>query len=746
MEITICLVLLFIVYIAIKGAASSKKVSRNNEVALRVEISGPGAYSHNYDQSDRPKGPPATWYEYGKKVGIKGHDILGGLIYVGTNLPDSHGYQNDACLINPKLPIKSAEPWEEKGVMGYWPQYGSIPPKCRGAYLKWLATGRNEPEADIGYVFLFFYGLERRLFVDAPIGKVTVKERLEIVNEVRRLMNIYGSNRSFYGYAGNFLATEWAMFQNDEPIPEYLDFDNRYCTEPFQMVLAKTVEAGKPIPSGMALQWYRLHPEVSLRTPARRCAKEFRNLFVQRYTQKHGSGIIVKPNKTRLKLEYHPASPSISHDLKLNVPDLPNPFILKAPIKLIGQIIDECTQELESYSRYLGRKGNDSKSLAALSLIPKDLINQTSASKAIHDRLTMICKDGVGFIPLETLYDAIGQKPPIKLLKKDNESLAGFIENIGFGIAPDIRYHNMKPNIDGNIAIFPNGHGVDFRPSKEFRTVGTILRFGAMVSQIDQDIASEEEVILQSIVKDNGELTNIEKKSLLAFLHWCLRTKLNATGLKARLSEVSDNEKTAISHILISVAHADGEIKPEEIKELEKLYTTLGLNKERVTGDIHAVAAQNGPVTVGVKDPDTSFSIPQPARPVGTARGFVLNEELIKIRQEETTQVKGVLEDIFTNQEEDEPETVSEGAMVSDNPLSLLDENHQILFNKLIVKESWEKTSFQEVCKNLGLMVDGAMEVLNEWAFENVNAPLIDDGEPIYVDVSLAKEIVNVEQ
>jgi hypothetical protein len=42
-------------------------------------------------------------------------------------------------------------------------------------------------------------------------------------------------------------------------------------------------------------------------------------------------------------------------------------------------------------------------------------------------------------------------------------------------------------------------------------------------------------------------------------------------------------------------------------------------------------------------------------------------------------------------------------------------------------------------------MVDGAMEVLNEWAFENANAPLIDDGEPIYVDVSLAKEIVDVQ-
>ena len=35
------------------------------------------------------------------------------------------------------------------------------------------------------------------------------------------------------------------------------------------------------------------------------------------------------------------------------------------------------------------------------------------------------------------------------------------------------------------------------------------------------------------------------------------------------------------------------------------------------------------------------------------------------------------------------------------------------------------------------------MEVLNEWAFDTANAPLIEDGEPIYVDINLAKEIMN---
>ena len=746
MKIIIGLIILYVIYRALKGSSKTKKPTQSNEVTLRVEVSGPGSYRDSYDRSDKPSGPPADWYPLNSKVRVKGYDIPGGLIYVGTNLSDYDGYQNDACLINPKLPIKPAEPWEAGDEMGYWPYYGHIPAKCRGAYLKWLAGGRIEPETYIGYVFLFFYGLERRLIVDGTNGSVSSQERSEIIDEVQRLLKNYGRNRSFRGYANNLLAMEWALFQNEKPTPSYIDFDDRYCTEPFQLVLAKNVAAGNSIPADMALNWFRLNPNVNLKTPARRCAKEFRNLFARRYYQKFGDGIIVKPNKTRLRIDYRAASPSIRSDSKLKVPDLPDPFILTGPIKKIGTIIDECTQELESYSRFLGRKGSDPKSLAALSLIPKELISQTSGAKIINERLAKICNGGIGFLPVATLYKTIGQKVPPKLLKKDLESLASFVENMGFGIAPDIRYHNMKFSLDGNIAVFPKGHGIDFNPTKEFRTVGTILRLGAMVSQIDQDAAPEEEATLQSLVQDNRELTNIEKESLLAFLHWSMRTPQNAAGLKARLSGVSENQNTAISHILVSVAHADGEIKPEEIKQLEKLYTTLGLNKEQVTGDIHALAAESGPVTVGLKDADTSFAIPQPARPVGTARGFILNEELIRIRKEETKQVKSVLEDIFAEQEDDESDSIPEGAMVSNNPLASLDEAHQNLFNHLVSQESWEREAFQATCKSLGLMVDGAMEVLNEWAFENANAPLIDDGEPIYVDVSLAKEIVDVQQ
>jgi tellurite resistance protein len=746
MEIIIGIIIVYVIYRVAKGASTSKKNPVRPEVTVRFEVSGPGRYAGDSERYERPSGKPAKWYSAGQSVSVQGYDITGGLIYVGETLLDTSGYDNDACLINPKLKASPAEPWDGGDEMSYWPQYARISPKCRGAYLKWLASGRSEPEANIGYVFLFFYGLERRLFVDAQKGSVPATERAEIVQEVNRLLKIYGGNRSFRGYASNLLAMEWVLYQSDKPVPAYLDFNDRYCSEPFQVVLAKYVSAGKPIPSDVALQWIILHPEFGLRTPARRCTKEFKELFSRRYKQQFGEGLIVKPNKTPLRLEYRAASSSIRGDLKLKVPDLPNPFILTAPLKKLSSLVEECTNELEPYSRFLGRKDNDPNSLAALALLPKELMHQSPAAQKAKSQLAQVCAYGVGLISVENLYACFGEKPPLQIGKKESENLAALVEGMGFGIAPDIRFHNIKPNLDGKIAIFPNGHGIDFRPSKEYRTLGTILRLGAMVSQIDDDLSPAEEATLQSLVNENRDLTQIERDSLLAFLQWCLNTPQGTAGIKQRLSEVSTAEKTAISHILISVAFADGRIDPKEVKHLEKLYTTLGLNKEQVTSDLHTLAAANEPVTVGLRDTEPTFSIPTPAIEPVKPKGFSLNEELIRIRTEETRQVKGVLEGIFADQEEDLAENdITTITSTSENPLTALDKAHQDFFHRLLQQETWERSSLHELCKELGLMVDGAMEVLNEWSFDNANAPLIDDGDPVFVDVNLAREIVNVQ-
>ncbi|MEN1436945.1 TerB N-terminal domain-containing protein, partial [Pseudomonas aeruginosa] len=83
----------------------------------------------------------------------------------------------------------------------YWPSYDNITTEARRAYLQWLSSGRKAPHANIGYVFLFFYGLERRAFVDAKTNQAAAAEIPSIIAEVERLLSIYDENHSFNTYA-----------------------------------------------------------------------------------------------------------------------------------------------------------------------------------------------------------------------------------------------------------------------------------------------------------------------------------------------------------------------------------------------------------------------------------------------------------------------------------------------------------------------------------------------------------------
>ena len=91
--------------------------------------------------------------------------IQGGLIYVGRELErfDGRYMDNDSSLVDLTLKTDFRSPDYAGDQMGYWPSYRRITPQSRAAYIEWLASDRSNPETYIGYVFIYFYGLERRL-------------------------------------------------------------------------------------------------------------------------------------------------------------------------------------------------------------------------------------------------------------------------------------------------------------------------------------------------------------------------------------------------------------------------------------------------------------------------------------------------------------------------------------------------------------------------------------------------------
>lgn len=735
--LVLALVLVIGVVRAILNRSSSVKPD------LTQDSAPPPPSRYLSDNSGSPnRGKAAVWFGPGSIVIIQGREIRDGLFYLGESLPDPAGYENDACLINQKLKVTFSESPSESGGLPYWPRFARLSPLERGVYLRWLINGRSDTGIEIGFVFLYFYGLERRLIFDGRENVLSVSERAAIKNEIFRLLGIYGNNRSFRNYAANLLAAEWIINQKGEAIPEYINLSNGNLLGPFQIKLAEDVANGRPISAATAFQWLCLRPDFYFRTPARRCENEFRKLFAQLYRQKFGDGMIVRPNKTPLVIEYQAASPSLQVGIKFASQGSPSPFNLSSPVKKLIELAEVCTNQLDAYSRHLARPTSDPNALFAVSLLPPILIPESPLGHKVREVLGTLCPQGPATASLFDIYEQLGQKSPANWGRKEIDSITSILDAMGYGIAPDVRYHNIKAGKDGVVTIFPQGNGTDFKPSVEFLSVNTILLLGASVSSADSDVSHSERALLQALIDDNRKLTQPEKSSLSALRHWCMSAPPGRPSMKPRIASISKDERWEIGKLMISVAHSDGRVDPKEIKALEKIYRLLELPPDRVLTDIHEFAATNEPITVSLGDEIATYSIPRES--TGDATTFILNQKIIDMRQAETEQVKNLLEEIFVEAEPEIPAVpvVSE-VHESKGNLETLDRLHRALFLRLTTNETWTRTEFETICSELGLMPDGAIEGINEWSFKSVNAALIEDGEPVYVDMELAEELTN---
>ncbi len=142
------------------------------------------------------------WVPKGQSVTIAGRTI-DGMAYIGTPPRIDSSYYGESCraYIDPSLSVARVGSDKSGDHMPYWPGYSSIPAVCRATYLDWLAGGRQDGTINPGYMFLFFYGLERRFLIEQPSDD----EKQEIVAEVERLKSLFSENYSAQRYLGEFI-------------------------------------------------------------------------------------------------------------------------------------------------------------------------------------------------------------------------------------------------------------------------------------------------------------------------------------------------------------------------------------------------------------------------------------------------------------------------------------------------------------------------------------------------------------
>lgn len=746
MEIIIILVFISVVVYALYSSSNKQKNKSGKPSSHNIK-----PFEARQDQRLNADGD-RFWIPQNQQVTVSGYKIDGGLIYVGESLGSVRNpHSPDPALINPKLKVNKTSLDHAGSSMTYWPSYSDIKPAARAAYLDWLSTGRKNPTAYIGYVFLFFYGLERRLLIDSDKSGVSLSEAATIISEVERLLGIYGYNGSFNRYASNFLDVIRLKFQVEDLIVEKEE-TTRWGEYPvsFQIALARLAKNGQPVSVEYALRWAKYHSDIYLRTPATRCREEFERLFEIRYRENFGDGIIVEANKSCIKIDYRPATSSI-FPMTLEITDLPDISGMTKPASQIRGIIDRCTEELSAYSRFIGRKPEEKSSLSAISLLPKELITQMNLGKV--DSLSCWAKNllqryEIAELQVEELLNVMETRSDKTLAKSDCVSIAQMLGILGYGIEPDIRFGDHKIDPAGKAVLFSLDEDEPRTPGPSYKSAAAALHLATAISAADGSVSEAEELHLERHLESSLHLSQPERKRLRAYMKWLILSSPGFSSLRKYIASLDDLSRKSIGFFLINVAHADGIVDPDEIKTLKKIYKLLKLDEETIYSDIHSIQSGGAtePVTVQKASPDhAEYPIPERAfsPPEVRDRTLVLDQNVIEIRRQDTQRIHILLSDIFS-QEEEQGATQFQASDISKGRMQTvfgLDEFHGCLVRELATRSYWSREDFERLCDNYGLMPDGAMETINTATYDLFDNPFIEEDDGLEINPDIVKEI-----
>jgi uncharacterized tellurite resistance protein B-like protein len=676
----------------------------------------------------------ARWFAPGETTTIAGYAIPGGFLYVGRHLNAVNELRAvEPALINPELPVApSSVDWSGEA-MTYWPSYSEIRSDCRAAFLRWLADGRKHPTVGIGYVFLFFYGLERRLLHDGGRGDLPAGERETIAGEVERLLDLYGGQPSFRRYAADFLAVARILAGTkrlSDSAPPSID-SSWEIPLAIRVGLAEIVAEGRPIPPQWALAWLRFHPETRLRTPAQRCPAEFEHLFESRYRQRFGEGIVVKPNRTKLVVRYKPASASFGGSVGVPLRDLTDVTALTAPVQKLRELADGCLGDLEAYSRLLGRDPQARGTVAAIALLPADLASSDVSPEA--DQVFQLVRGrlldrDVAIVEAKEILDCWATaNADGRLVKAEAVILAQFLHKSGYGFEPDVRFGGRVPKASEKLVLFRLPADAPAAPSSQFRSATALLQMAVLVAQADGRVDPAEESRLVAHLESALHLDPAERARLRAHLQWEMANHSTLADVKKKVTHLDPAKRETLGQFLVGVAAADGRLDRNEVEVLTKLYGLLGLPEDDLFRDLHSLGMPDS------RDAGVSAS----ARPV---RALTLDPARVQAKIAESAVVAALLQNIFADDETPVAPAILSGA--TGPSFTGLDSAHSAFVRELAGQPTWLRADLESRAARVGLLPDGALEVVNERAFDVCGEPLFEGDDPVVVNPEILKELM----
>jgi len=689
-----------------------------------------------------PNQGQARWITSGQVASFGNVRIPGGMFYLGSWL--AIGSRNTAqYAINPELPVDSRQADVAGVTMPYWPSYATVGPSARRALLDWLAGGRSDPRYGIGHVFLYFYGLEHRFFVDRE-----ATDREAIVAEIERLLSIYGDNHSFRGYANSFLAFAQIGSGEELHLPQLsADRERAEMDVVLRLHLGRQLAQSGSLDADNAFRWIAATPEVAFRTPAVRCFEELVRLWRERFKDRYPNGFAVK---TRSKLELTYTAASGAFEVPFVDKHQGYPDIASAQLSLgkLSQLLEECTDALDAFSRAVGRNPLARASISGAALLPPELRSDVASVALENFRwgvAAIMGERGHAKTTARTLMEIAGLEvePDGKIASTASGLLGQALDRLDLAMEPDRRYGTGTPRVDEVVYLFKAARGGPIDPDRgPVQVMRMQIEVGILAASADGEISIDElERVLRGVQADET-LMPIERARLCAFAADTYQNPPKLASLRKRLTDAPLAERQAYGKAAVATLGAGAAVNAKEVAFLERLYRLLGLPKDEVYRHVHIEATLAPPAkpTERIAPPAVKPSPAPTPRP-----GVQINIGELDQKRRQTEEVRKFLAELLSDSEDHAPAV----PLVPANDTSALPglaPSYAELVLLIGRQDVMSRADFERKANERRLLPSAAIDQINEWAIDSFGEPLFEDDGTLTIPKHLWERIAELQR
>ena len=703
-----------ILIIVIVNVANSSKNNHSATYYQENSYSTPTYSSYGYNNYSRNSTPKLKFYSKTDTVELFGYSITNSMFFTTndcTNLPFAINTNNK--------PIFSLYQLDE---LGYWPNYNRLTKEQQGFYIKWLSD--NKPIiSDLGYAYIYYYGLEYRALNEKKDLKEILFEIIELIKKFPRLN--YGYNLASYlifsinDYSDNEITLLINFIENHEDYYKYNKLRNSLLYKLDKDYFNKNVKFT-----------YADFDEDNVNGLSGRKGEIYKYYFAKAIENLEHSEIYNIRQKT---YKYYMAMYGEMHSIVYNQ---------IVPADKIRRIRLQAIKEIKGIAQNIKKFDSSADPLTEvekLAYLPPKLREHINYSINNFDFGEKAISD-VG-----TIAENLGFKIQDKATLRQSTLIADACKALGYEIEPNVNIDKKPYKKDTLVSIYKSQSPEKSSPI-EYQIASLFTDIGYQIALEDNELLQVEITYIENYIKKEFNLSPSERYRLQMRGDLLVHTKEINTSetIKKLIKMLDDSGRETIAQYIISVAMADGIVKDSELKILQKIFKQLEFSEDYLNSTLSELINNSDEVVTvekGTSVKKKGSKIPTEIETNEKVELKLDTEKLEKIKIN-TSEIHNVLQEIFADEQAEVLKSEPVETILPENDDNAeIESGLQSIVNIIIEKENWTRNELLNVIQNKGKMLSSAIDEINEWSEEEYGDFLVEEDNDIYI---VNEDVVNL--